>query len=159
MVRRRIQFLKKTFLKDLTFRVGIGIGLVGLLLSLLIRLANPGRLYGDPLPILLILSQILRGVSQGILYIHWGSVLQHLLFLAFLALSSVAGGRSLTGRGIDPARAAQVAGALNTLVIAFSEVDSVMVGFWYLAAGYLSIAIVGVMTRVFARVLRLFQSR
>ncbi len=155
MIRKRVASLKTVFYSDLSIRFGIGIGIFGLLFSLLVRSLMPVRMLGDPLPILLILSQLLRGVAQGIQYIHWQSLFLHFLYMVILGLGAIGGNRLVKGwteASFDPIRATRIAIAVNVVTIAFVEIDSVLVGLWYLAAGYLSFSLAGVITRALSQI-------
>jgi hypothetical protein len=156
VISKRLASFRYTVHKDPSFRAGIAIGIVGIFFSLLVRSILPGRLLGDPLPILLTASQLLRGVTQGLQYIQLQSLLFHVLYLALLGLVAIIGNRVIKGGiegGYDPIHGTRIAVVLNVALIVLAETDSVMVGLWYLAAGYLSFSIAGLIARALSRIL------
>lgn len=121
--------------------IGLIAGIIGFIFSLPLRSLFPGKLLGDPLPIMLTPNHIIR---SGFLYIQWRPLLMHILFL--LLLISVVRGISILLPTIQRdhgwfVRATRVAVLLNVLIAALFEVDSIMVGFWYIVSGYLSVTI------------------
>lgn len=129
---------------DKSMRLGLTVGLVGLVFSFAGRGLNLGRELGDPLPVMLVLSQALRG---SLLYLNWRGVVGHLLFILFLVLLIVGIVQLWLPKSqhqeIRLRSAARVATGLNIAVVAFTEVDAVVVGFWYLMAGFLSLFLAG----------------
>jgi hypothetical protein len=146
--------IKSTLYSNHSFHFGLGFGLVAILISLGVRLILPGRILGDPLPILLILSQLMRGITQGIMYIHWQSVLIHLSFISVLVLILTIFRRIVANRieiDIDLVQATKSAIVVNVIAAGMLEIDSVMVGLWYLAAGYLSYTFAGVISHALVK--------
>ena len=121
---------------------GILAGVFGLAVSYALKGLVPARPLGDPLPLMLALTQIPRGFA----YLPWQPALLHLLFAAFLGLLAVVVSR-LVG-GAFPARkqaryAGRIAALINVAVVAVLAVDAIIVGFWYLISGWVSIMLSG----------------
>ena len=121
---------------------GLGAGAVGLIGSYGLRGGNLGRPLGDPVPLMLAVTQ----VPNGFTYFPWRPALYHLIFaaaigvLAFVALTLLEKG-NMTRQGA--VRAGRIAALMNVLVVAALQVDAVVVGFWYLVSGLASILITG----------------
>ncbi len=105
------------------------------------RHGSPGRLLGDPMPIVLAFNGLRSVLIHGFLYYDRRSPLLHLLFAA--ALGSAAAAATWPGRpGSRPSEAARAGGLaalVNLLPPAPQEVDTLMVGVFYLAAAYVSL--------------------
>ena len=134
------------WLNDRSMRLGLVVGLIGLGLSFAGRGLNLGRELGDPLPVVLVLSQALRG---SLLYLNWQGVGWHLLFLLFLVVIIV-GIIYLwlpkdQRQQISIRSAVRFAVILNIAVVAITEVDAFVVGFWYLMGSFVSIFLAGVL--------------
>ena len=144
----------RQWLKDKSNQLGLITGLVGLLFSFAGRPLNLGRELGDPLPVVLSLSQALRG---GLLYLNWRGVVWHLLFILFLVLLA-AGILHLRlpksqRQQISLGKVVRFAAVLNVLAVALTEVDAVVVGFWYLMAGFVSVFLAGVLAEGVAKLM------
>ena len=142
------------WLNDKSNQLGLIVGLIGLLFSFAGRPLNLGRELGDPLPVILSLSQALRG---GLLYLNWRGVVWHLLFILFLVLLA-AGILHLRlpksqRQQISLGAAVRFAAVLNVLAVALTEVDAVVVGFWYLMAGFVSVFLAGVLAEGVAKLM------
>lgn len=135
-------------------RLGLLLGLVGLIFSFSGRSFNLGRELADPLPVALTLSQALRG---GFLYLNWRGVAWHLLFILLLVFLAVGISRFWLPNGqreeIKMATVVRLAAALNIAVVAMTEVDAIVVGFWYAMAGYVSVILAGVVANQVAKIM------
>ncbi len=133
--------VRYTLHPDLTLARGLGVGLAGLALSYLYEAWVPGRLLGDPMPVVLAFNGLRSVLIHGFLYYDRRSPLLHLLFAA--ALGSAAAAATWPGRpGSRPSEAARAGGLaalVNLLPPAPQEVDTLMVGVFYLAAAYVSL--------------------
>jgi hypothetical protein len=121
---------------------GVIAGLAGLLLSYGLKGANLGRPLGDPMPLMLAVTQ----VTGGFIYFPWRPALYH---LAFAVLLGVIGNLALwlIGKGMltssQATQAGRIAALINVLIVAVLAVDAVVVGFWYLVSGLASVFISG----------------
>lgn len=126
----------------LPLAAGIVAGAIGLLISFGLRGIMPARPVGDPLPLMLAVT----GLTRGFLYLPWRPALFHLIFAAFLGIMTVAVLKAAQ-RGRPSHRSATFAGRIaaiiNVGVVAILSVDAVIVGFWYLMSGLVSILITG----------------
>lgn len=122
-------------------------GLVGLALSFLGRGIIPGRVLGDPLPLVLSVAQLIRGP----LYWNWQAPLIHILFLAILAGLAVSGvylvRREKGGEWMLAVEVARVTAVINVGVVALMEIDAIVVGFYYIIGGLVSVWITGTVAR------------
>ena len=121
---------------------GLAGGLVGLVISFGLKGLVPARPLGDPLPLILSVTQLTR----EFLYFPWRPPLLHLLFSIFLGLLAVVTLRLITQRmPIRPqaVRAGRIAALVNVGVVALMTKDALMVGFWYLVAGVVTILLTG----------------
>ena len=129
---------------DKSMRLGLAAGLIGLLFSFAGRELNLGRELADPLPVVLGLSQALRG---GFLYLNWRGMVWHLLFILFLVLLIVGILRLWLPKSqwsqIRIGSAARFAAILNIAAVALTEIDAVVVLIWYLMAGFVSVFLAG----------------
>ena len=120
---------------------GLILGLVGLVGAYLLRLVVPGRLLGDPLPLVLMPAAVMRSLREGFTYFDLGSPLLHLIF----AIGIGAGAAWLTvrrGGTAEQARpTARIASGLSILVVAIQEVDAVIVAFYYGLSAFVSLSI------------------
>ena len=145
-----MQRWQKTAQSHPALLVGSLAGLVGLAFSFAGRGLIPGRVLGDPLPLALAIGQITR----SFLYFNWSALLWHALFAALLGLLVVlllrwlTDGYTMTG---DAAQAATIASAINLAIVALTEVDALMVAFWYLMASFISYTITTSIARQLAR--------
>ena len=116
---------------------GLFAGLIGVIVSFAGHGLIPGRVLGDPLPLALAFGQIMR----SLLYFNWRGLLWHLLFAILLGVLAVVLLRWLTPvepLAGDVAQAASIAAIVNLVVVALTEVDALMVAFWYLMASFIS---------------------
>ena len=121
---------------------GILAGLVGLVISFAFKGIIPTRPLGDPLPLMLSATSL----TKGTLYFQWRPPLFHLFFALALGLLAVLALRILLGRRPrrEEARfAGRIAAVVNVGLVALLAVDAVIVGFWYLMAGVVSVLITG----------------
>ncbi|RMG98834.1 MAG: hypothetical protein D6706_06515 [Chloroflexi bacterium] len=116
--------------------VGGAVGLLGMGVSGLGSGLVPGRVPADPLPLALLVGQLLRNR----LYFNWWALVVPLLFAVLLGgmVGGVMGWAGVTDRR-RVVRAARVAAVLNILMVAADEVDAPVVAFWYLVAGMMSV--------------------
>ena len=117
-------------------------GLVGLVISFGLKGLVPARPLGDPLPLMLSVTQLPR----GFLYFQWRPSLLHLLFAIVLGLLAVVTLRLVTQQmpiREQAVRAGRIAALVNVGVVALMAVDALMVGFWYLASGVVTILLTG----------------
>lgn len=144
----------RQWLNSKTNQVGILAGLIGLLFSFAGRSLNLGRELGDPLPVALSFSQALRG---SLLYLNWRGVVWHLLFILFLVVLVVGIVRfwlPLTQRQeILLGTAARVAAVLNVTAVAITEIDAIVVAFWYGMAGFISVFVTGLVAEGVAKLI------
>jgi hypothetical protein len=128
---------------------GLGAGAVGLIASYGLRGANLGRPLGDPVPLMLAVTQI----PNGFTYFPWRPALYHLIFAVILGVLAFVG-LALLGKGNttrqESVRAGRIAALMNLLVVAALQVDAVVVGFWYLVSGLASILISGMVAGLVA---------
>jgi hypothetical protein len=147
----------KGFLLDLHQRsrsnaalvTGVSAGLIGLVISFALKGLIPARPLGDPLPLILSVTQLTR----GFLYFPWQPPLFHLLFVLFLGLLAVIILRLVTRQapGKENAiRAGRITALINVGVVALLAIDALMVGFWYLTAGVVTILLTGLAAGLFA---------
>lgn len=144
----------RQWFSDKSNQLGIIVGFVGLLISFAGRPFNLGRELGDPLPVVLSLSQALRG---SLIYPNWGGVLWHLLFILFLVLliAGIVRLRLLPAQrlAVRLGAAARLAIIINVAVVAFTEVDAIVVGFWYVMAGFVSLFLAGALAEGVAKIM------
>ncbi len=121
--------------------MGLTLGLAGLTGAYLFRLAVPGRMLVDPLPMALMPAAIMRSVREGFAYFDLRSPLLHLLF----AIGFGAGAAALTvrrgGTAAQARQTARIASGLSILVVALQEVDAVVVAFYYGLSAFVSLSI------------------
>ena len=121
---------------------GILAGILGLAVSYALKGLIPARPLGDPLPMMLAVTHLTRSFA----YLPWQPALLHLLFAAFLGLLAVAISR-LAGGAIPTRKQARYAGRIaaliNVAVVAVLAVDAIIVGFWYLISGWVSVMVSG----------------
>lgn len=131
--------------KDL--QLGFALGLAGLALSWGVNLVLPGRLLGNPIPLMLAISSLGRAIGQTFAYFNWQDPALHLGFVALLAIASgLVGMRAETDHYAKPvfaARVGRIAMGLNVLAAASDEVDALTVGLFYAGAGFLSVIAAG----------------
>ncbi len=121
---------------------GIITGFAGLAVSFGLKGANLGRPIGDPVPLMLSVTQ----VTDGFTYFPWRPALYHLVFAVLLGVLAVVtlvilGKGNVTRTGAI--RAARIAALMNVLFVAVLRVDAIVVGFWYLVSGLASVLISG----------------
>ncbi|HSG18658.1 MAG TPA: hypothetical protein VLE70_20350 [Anaerolineae bacterium] len=129
-------------LADAALVSGLAAGLVGLVVSFGLKGLIPARPLGDPLPLILSVTQLTR----GFLYFQWQPPLLHLLFTLFLGLLAVVALRFIARRmpiREQAVRAGRIAALVNVGVVTLMAVDALMVGFWYLVAGVVTILLTG----------------
>ena len=122
--------------------VALVTGLVGLVVSFGLKGLVPARPLGDPLPLMLSVTQLPR----GFLYFQWRPPLLHPLFAIVLGLLAVVTLRLVTQQmpiREQAVRAGRIAALVNVGVVALMAVDALMVGFWYLASGVVTILLTG----------------
>lgn len=128
---------------------GVISGVLGLIISFSLRDLSPARPLGDPLPLTLSIAQITRGFT----YFPWRPLILHLIFALFLGILSFTIlwiiYREQTGPG-QATMAGRIAAGINLIVVATLAVDAVVVGFYYLIAGLVSIIITGSVARLAA---------
>ena len=131
--------------KDL--RVGLTLGLAGLAISWGVNLVLPGRLLGNPIPLMLAISSLGRAIGQTLAYFNWQDPALHLGFVTLLAITSGLAARGTeTDRYAKPviaARIGRIAVGLNVVAAASEEVDALTVGLFYAGAGFLSVIAAG----------------
>jgi hypothetical protein len=130
--------------------VGLFLGLIGIIASVLFTDLFPGRYPGDPLPLLLIVTWLIGGLSHGLSYLDWHAPVIHVGFMLGLSLATVFLLRysiSWEAKTEELSRAGRVALLVSYLLPAISEIDSWMVGVWYLASGYLSLTLSSLIMR------------
>jgi hypothetical protein len=126
---------------------GIALGVVSLATAVLLETWFLGRLLGDPLPLALAPAALLRVLTEGFIYFDWRSPLAHLVFAISLGLISA---WIVIRRDMPLDAAAQIgrlAGAVNVMAVAILEVDAVVVGFYYLISGYVSVMVISYTAR------------
>ena len=137
---------------DETNVAGIITAVIGLIISFAGRGIIPGRELGDPIVLTLSASQLIQG---SFLYFNWRGLVYHLLFVMLLGVLAVVVLWLLSGRQpVDPAaavRAGRLAAIVNVTAVALTEVDALIVGFWYVAAGLMSAYITGLVAGQIAR--------
>ena len=119
---------------------GIIAGIIGLAISFLGRGLIPGRVLGDPLPVVLSVSQL----TNGLLYFNWRAPLFHLIFIISVGLMAVIIFWLVKRDNEDEEgakTAARIATGINVFMVAILRVDAVMVGIWYIAGGLVSIMV------------------
>lgn len=146
--------------KDL--RLGLALGVAGLLFSWGVSLVLPGRLLGNPIALMLAISSLGRAIGQTFAYFNWQDPALHLGFVALLSIASgLAGMQAEVNRTAQPgfaARIGRIAVGLNVLAAAFEEVDALTVALFYAAAGYLSVIAAGLIAHWTVRVYGSFLS-
>ncbi len=116
------------------------------------------RPLGDPLPLMLSISQVTRGLT----YFPWRPILVHLLFAVMLGVLSffVLALLNRNSANTDAAaKAGRIAAVINVGFVAIFAVDAVVVGFWYLISGRVSVVITGYAARVAALLWRRHKAR
>ena len=132
-------------LRNLRARIwatGLAAGGLGLTVSFSLRDLAPARPLGDPLPVMLSVTQLTRGFT----YFPWRPLIVHLIFAVGLGILSFVLLWIFTREESGPDQAAKVgriASAINLVVVAALAVDAPVVGFWYLIAGVVSLIITG----------------
>ncbi len=120
---------------------GLVLGVVGLVGAYFLRLAIPGRLLVDPLPLALTPTAIMRSLREGFAYFDLRSPLLHLIF----AIGFGAGAAALTvrrgGTAEQARQTARIASGLGILVVAIQEVDAFVVAFYYGLSAFVSLSI------------------
>ena len=144
----------RQWLNDISNQVGIIAGFIGLIVSFAGRPFNLGRELADPLPVVLSFSQALRG---SLIYLNWRGVIWHLLFILFVILLVTGISRLWLPMAqwleFKLGSAARLAVMLNIIVVAFTEVDAIVVGFWYLMAGFVSVFVAGALAEGVTKVM------
>jgi len=121
---------------------GILAGGLGLVISFALKGLVPARPLGDPMPVILAITSIPRGFT----YFQWRAPLFHLLFAIFLGVLAFFVSRTLMRRlptRPEATRAGRIAGLIGVIPVALLAVDALIVGFWYLIAGALSVLVTG----------------
>ncbi|MFQ5945979.1 MAG: hypothetical protein ACE5NC_06980 [Anaerolineae bacterium] len=137
---------------DVPLRTGLLAGIAGVILSLALRGVVPGRYLGDPLPLALAVTGILRGFA----YFDWRAPLLHAAFAASLGASAGLLVRMGSGSRAFPdgaARAGRIAGVVSVFVVVLLEVDALSVALWYALGGFVSVALSSYAGRLAARML------
>lgn len=128
---------------------GILSGGIGLAISFGLRGSNLGRPLGDPTPLMVAVTQI----TNGFTYFPWRPALYHLIFAVLLGVLSLALLAILKKGNVsrkEAVQAGRIAALINVLFVAATEVDAVVVGFWYLVSGLASILISGLVAGLVA---------
>jgi hypothetical protein len=128
--------LKKRFVLD-----GLLLGMAGIAGAYLLRLAVPGRLLANPLPLALTPTAIMRSLREGFAYFDLRSPLLHVFYAV---LMGAAASWLVVRRGGTPEQArqtARIASGLAILVVAIQEVDAVIVAFYYGLSAFVSLSI------------------
>ncbi|UCG24121.1 MAG: hypothetical protein JSW55_18685 [Chloroflexota bacterium] len=131
-----------TVLANAALVSGLAAGLAGLVVSFGLKGLVPARPLGDPMPLVLSVTQLTR----GFLYFQWRPPVLHLLFALFLGLLTVVVLRFVAHRmptREQAVRAGRIAALINVGVVALMAVDALMVGFWYLIAGVIAVLLTG----------------
>ncbi|WP_420630574.1 hypothetical protein [Candidatus Leptofilum sp.] len=135
-------------------QMGLLVGLLGLPISFLGRDYNLGRELADPLPVVLGVSQAVRG---GFLYLNWRGIVWHLAFIVFLLVLLVGIIRLRLPKTrwaeLDYRAAAQVAVVLNVGLVALLEIDAFVVALWYSMAGLVSVLLTRLLAGSVAKVM------
>lgn len=137
MFSRQRQFLTR---HHLTITIGLAVGILGLIVSFSGKEMALGRAWGDPLPVMLAVSQLFRNP----IYVNWRGVLIHVGFAAALGIFSsvLLVWQTRNGRqSATTTRAGQLAAIINIGAVTLTEVDAPMVAIWYLTGGYVSMLI------------------
>ncbi len=138
----------RRWVNDQSIRLGLVTGFLGLGVSFAGRGLNLGRELGDPLPLVLGVSQAFRG---ALLYLNWRGIGWHLLFLLFLVLLNVGILRLWLTKDqrqqISVESAVRIAAVLNSAVVALTEIDAVVVFIWYLLSGFISVQVAGLLAK------------
>ena len=132
---------------------GILSGAIGLILSFSLRGLTVARPLGDPMPLMLSISQVTRGLT----YFPWRPLLVHFLFAVMLGVLSFFVLLLLNRNSANSdkaAKTARIAAVINVGFVAIFAVDAVVVGFWYLISGLVSIVITGYAARFAASLWR-----
>ena len=133
------------------------VGLIGLIISFAGRGMMPGRLLGDPVPLMLTAQNIFRG---NFLYLNWHYWVWPLLFFGLVALLVVAVlhfmEQDQVSNEADAKRAAQIAVGINVGLVAFLEIDAMMVAIWYLMTGFVAVSLTSFMA---GRLMRFMKDR
>ncbi|UCC53664.1 MAG: hypothetical protein JSV68_06750, partial [Anaerolineaceae bacterium] len=115
---------------------GVVAGVIGIIISSMGRGLTPGRVLGDPLPLVLTIQHLIGG---NFLYLNLRGFVLPLLFLAFMAILTtilLAFLGSNQGWEVGDARGAgRWAAGIIVIVTAVMQVDAIVVTFWYLLAG------------------------
>ena len=125
---------------------GVAAGFAGLAISFGLRGLSLARPLGDPLPLILSVTQLTRGFT----YFPWRPLIAHLIFAISLGILSSVMLWIIARNDAGPdqaAKAGRIASGINLIVVAALAVDAPIVGFWYLIAGAASLIITGVSAR------------
>ncbi|NCF69925.1 MAG: hypothetical protein GWP61_28605 [Chloroflexi bacterium] len=137
---------------------GVVAGVIGIIISFMGRGLTPGRVLGDPLPLVLTIQHLIGG---SFLYLNWRGFLMPLLFLAFMAILTtilLAFLRSNQSWEVDDARGAgRLAAGVVVGITAVIQVDAIVVAFWYLLAGVVAVFLTGFMAGQIARIFLKFR--
>lgn len=114
-------------------------GAIGLILSFALQGFLTWRAWGDPLPLMLSIQQLIRG---NFLYLDRFALIEPPLFYAALGLLAVLLLRQTGRLTADDARtAARLAAIINAGAVALLRTDAIIVAFWYLMSGVLAVFI------------------
>lgn len=128
---------------------GLLAGFVGFVASFAAWGLVPGRVLGDPLPLALAFGQLARSFQ----YFNWAGLLWHVVFAIVLGLLAVVILRWLGTEKpelADVSQTAALAAVINLGAVAVTEVDALMVAFWYLMASFISFMVTTTSARKFA---------
>ncbi len=120
---------------------GLALGVAGLVGAYLLRLAIPGRLLLDPLPMALTPAAIMRSMREGFTYFDLRSPLLHLIFAIGIGAGAAALSVRRGGTAEQARQTARIASGLGILVVAIQEVDAVVVAFYYGLSAFVSLSI------------------
>lgn len=143
-------------------RLGLLLGSISWIFSLVWQVLLGGRPLADPLPLGLGLLGLIRGLGQGLIYYDWLSPLRGLLFfgaIAVLAVALVRWGPLMPSSAANPDQVARNAVVFLTLLVAVGRVDAVMVAVHYVFSGFLAMTIASWISRRLAGWLRWVRSR
>ncbi|MDX1615401.1 MAG: hypothetical protein R3300_13895 [Candidatus Promineifilaceae bacterium] len=142
MLTKSIDALRRALDGQAWLGSGLAVGVLGLIISFSLEGLIPARPLGDPLPLVLVVAQLPRGLT----YLAWQPALYHLLFsLALGLLVAVA----LRWRHPEQATrgqarlAGRLAMLLNVLIVALPVVDAAIVVLWYGLAGLVTVLVCG----------------
>ncbi len=145
----------RQWLANISHQSGLIAGGIGLVFSLVWKAFNLSSVPGDPLPLMLSLSQVL---NNGFFYFNWQAPLVHLAFAAALGGSAVAvfWARQNTLPSYDDAMlAGRVAAIVSTGGVALLAIDAFIVAVWYLGSAFLSVYITSRAAKLGVRIWRL----